>query len=501
MSVAGLAMEASLGHILGSGPSNAAVDNLAHRLDQISRSACARYNSRNKNGGPCMRHKLVVRGYNKQRELAAFMSLLEDPDFVPANPGTQKNPWQLDLSVAYWLLVLLRSRARGVHVLDPDDSEELHCLQIQIDQRDDLKHLRAVAVGRMSWHRLRQKEDLDSLLRNQISALMNTIVNTADILCVTPAKAVSKRDGYAEWARKKARGVLIDAAANMHRGDIGCVWGNCLLPCILGGDARQLAPLVVTGDEKDSAGNLYNRHVQDGKLSALTFLQTSGLPVYRLRTQLRMANGLFDWLSEQLYRERFAYGPACAIDLPEFKAGRLLEGFFQARFPTLRAPPRGKFLPIFVHCEGAAVYFDQRTGSRKAPKQVSTALDIAVDLVTTGINPSRITILSPYAANVDLIGRSRREAKYRPLISMGPACTVDSFQGQENDIIIVVMGTAFPKPGPGFTSDPHRLNVLLTRQRCGLVVVGNINIYGQPDDAARGQKRTWHTFSRLPSPW
>lgn len=53
---------------------------------------------------------------------------------------------------------------------------------------------------------------------------------------------------------------------------------------------------------------------------------------------------------------------------------------------------------------------------------------------------------------------------------MQPPTTVDSFQGQENDVVVVVMGTASPKPGPGFTSDSQRLNVMLTRQQCGLVI-------------------------------
>lgn len=41
----------------------------------------------------------------------------------------------------------------------------------------------------------------------------------------------------------------------------------------------------------------------------------------------------------------------------------------------------------------------------------------------------------------------------------------------------MVTGTA-PRPGsgPGVTADSHRLNFMLTRHKCGLVVVSNINV-------------------------
>ncbi|KAH6636590.1 AAA domain-containing protein [Chaetomium tenue] len=159
-------------------------------------------------------------------------------------------------------------------------------------------------------------------------------------------------------------------------------------------------------------------------------------------------------------------------------------------------------LPVFVHCEGAVVHIDERTGSKKSRGQTRAALDIATELVNEGVDPTNISILSPYIANgmenpvyfissarypdktqltpstVELIRQLRQLPSYEPLVLMGEASTVDSFQGQENDIIIVVMGTSFPQPGPGFTADPHRLNVLLTRQRCGLVVVGNVDLRG-----------------------
>lgn len=73
------------------------------------------------------------------------------------------------------------------------------------------------------------------------------------------------------------------------------------------------------------------------------------------------------------------------------------------------------------------------------------------------------------------------------LSGMPPAATIDCFQGQEADIVIVVMGTRAINPGPGFTKDPHRLCVLLTRQRCGLVIVGDIDVTGPMEKKKKGK--------------
>lgn len=483
-------MQASLGQILCSGPSNVAVDNLARRLDQTTRSICARYNYSKWPDDPSRaRHRLVVRGYNRRREMHAFLSLLEDPGFVPTNSSRKhRNPWQLPLSVAYWLLALLGSRNPRIPALDPNDSEVLHGLYADIHQRDDLKNLCAVAAGQMSWEEFTRAEDIESLEKGQLPGLMDRIVDIADLLCTTPAQTVSENANYGEWAERTACGVLIDEAAHMHRGDVGCVWGNDLLPCFFAGDPCQLPPVVMTDLEQDAARNFYNRVAHDGGISPLTFLQISGLPVYRLRVQLRMAVGLFDWVAKELYSEvNFTYADHCAIDRPEFAAGRICEQLIQKMFPASSPSPPGKFLPFFVHCTGSQVYVDPRTGSKQCPVQVIAALDIALNLVKEGVKPGKITILSPYEANVKLAARYRQGPKYTALLEMDPASTVNAFQGQENDIVIVIMGTSFPTPGPGFTADPHRLNVMLTRQRCGLIVVGDVDIRG-PGGCSRYDK-------------
>lgn len=40
--------------------------------------------------------------------------------------------------------------------------------------------------------------------------------------------------------------------------------------------------------------------------------------------------------------------------------------------------------------------------------------------------------------------------------------------------------------GPGFTTDEYRLNVLLRRQKSGLIIFGDINILGQVEVRCKG---------------
>lgn len=45
---------------------------------------------------------------------------------------------------------------------------------------------------------------------------------------------------------------------------------------------------------------------------------------------------------------------------------------------------------------------------------------------------------------------------------MPAAATVDSFQGREADIMVVILGIT-KEVGPGFTVDKNRLNVMFSR--------------------------------------
>ncbi len=64
------------------------------------------------------------------------------------------------------------------------------------------------------------------------------------------------------------------------------------------------------------------------------------------------------------------------------------------------------------------------------------------------------------------------------LAQMPGVRTVDSVQGQEKGLVVVIMATT-RRSGPGFTTDENRLAVLTTRQRSGVLVFGDIEVTGK----------------------
>lgn len=91
-------------------------------------------------------------------------------------------------------------------------------------------------------------------------------------------------------------------------------------------------------------------------------------------------------------------------------------------------------------------------------------------------------IISPYKAQISLlrhlVSKSHTLAPIRHHISVN---TVDGFQGQERDIILISMVRDNEQGSIGFLKDLRRMNVAITRARLKLIVVGNCSTLGQTE--------------------
>ena len=122
------------------------------------------------------------------------------------------------------------------------------------------------------------------------------------------------------------------------------------------------------------------------------------------------------------------------------------------------------------------------------PAEVDSVVDVLrhVRALTSTVKPT-LAVLSPYAAQVDKLRdriHSLRKGELAHLAGFAPARpgmdligTVDSFQGSEADLVVISLVRNNPRTGRGalgFLRDRRRMNVLLSRAKSQLVLVGSL---------------------------
>jgi len=85
-----------------------------------------------------------------------------------------------------------------------------------------------------------------------------------------------------------------------------------------------------------------------------------------------------------------------------------------------------------------------------------------------------VGIISPYRAQVQYL-RSliRKREFFKPFRSLISVNTVDGFQGQERDVIIISLVRSNDEGSIGFLQDLRRMNVAITRARMKLIILGD----------------------------
>ena len=85
-----------------------------------------------------------------------------------------------------------------------------------------------------------------------------------------------------------------------------------------------------------------------------------------------------------------------------------------------------------------------------------------------------VGLISPYKSQVQyILGLIKRNVSFKPFRRLITVHTVDGFQGQERDVIMISLVRANDKGRIGFLGDLRRMNVAITRARMKLMILGD----------------------------
>mmetsp|Transcript_154143 Transcript_154143/g.273404 ORF Transcript_154143/g.273404 Transcript_154143/m.273404 type:complete len:202 (-) Transcript_154143:116-721(-) len=173
-----------------------------------------------------------------------------------------------------------------------------------------------------------------------------------------------------------------------------------------------------------------------------------------------------------------------AFSAEAFYHGRLQNGVDE----TLRPAPLGFEWPspdagiAFVHIEGTEGSDGQ---SKSNNEEVQCVAEILAEvLAASELACAEIGVVSPYASQVRSLRQNLRQSLMPRLRERGvmdqlplhevEIASVDAFQGREKELIIFSAVRSNQFGNIGFLADWRRLNVMITRARRGLIVVGNM---------------------------
>lgn len=104
--------------------------------------------------------------------------------------------------------------------------------------------------------------------------------------------------------------------------------------------------------------------------------------------------------------------------------------------------------------------------------EASMVVKFLAYLVMNGVPPDRVTVLTFYNGQKKLILRKKSQNSALASCYVN-ILTVDSYQGEENDIVILSLVRSNEHRGIGFLADENRVCVALSRAKYGLFIFGN----------------------------
>ncbi|KAL4497973.1 hypothetical protein ABPG72_014830 [Tetrahymena utriculariae] len=127
----------------------------------------------------------------------------------------------------------------------------------------------------------------------------------------------------------------------------------------------------------------------------------------------------------------------------------------------------------------------ENSTSKKNVYEANYAIKLAQYIIMQKqFKEEEITILSMYLGQSQLIRKLARQEK----ISRIKISSVDNYQGEENEIIILSLVRSNQGKKLGYTKTENRINVSFSRAKRGFYVIGNFNMISEVQDAKLWQK-------------
>ena len=225
---------------------------------------------------------------------------------------------------------------------------------------------------------------------------------------------------------------------------------------IFAGDHQQLPPTIKCMDAaKGGLSRTLMQKVVKAKPSCVTLLEV----------QYRMNRAIMEFSSRQFYHGRLKADPSVADSLisPIDK-------------PLLWIDTSKCDFNEQLNCS------QSRMNQEEAKLLMKTLMDYVKLIGMERMLHDEVDfgIISPYKAQVRLLRRYvRNNRMLKPLRKNIAVNTVDGFQGQERDVIVMSLVRDNARGDIGFLNDLRRMNVAITRARKKLIILGNADTLGQ----------------------
>lgn len=412
-------------------PSNAAVDELVLRLkDGVFKENGERYIPKVIRLGKSDAMNAAVRDISLEELVDRH--LRERNDQVAINPNIRQE---------HTKCLAERDRIRQELKRNPSDAQ---VLELE-------KSLREVNKKRSELGKLldEQREQVSVAYRSreiERRRIQAKLINEAQVICSTLSG--SAHDFLASMYIKFDQ-VIIDEACQ-------CVELSAIIPlrygckrCVMVGDPNQLPPTVLS---QKAAALKYEE--------SLFVRMQRNYPklVYLLDVQYRMHPDISQFPSLEFYHSRLSDGPG------------MLEKNTRPWHQNPVLSPYRFFDIVSRHQQNdrSKSFFNQ-TESMVALELVEKLMEVLPGKQFAG----KVGVISPYKEQI----RNLRDVFQRKfgatILREIDFNTVDGFQGQEKEIIIMSCVRASETGSVGFLSDVRRMNVALTRARTTLWVLGN----------------------------